>query len=139
MGSFLVKSGFLLLLFGDGGEQSASLVLILLQERLRLFLRQLCILQLLHQVTLPLGKTAAHWKKGITLFRCQTGACTGSNYGTERTQLPTAFPPHDCVGLQSVRHHLIKPLRSYKISSSRTLELEERSLRDLLPVVHLVL
>lgn len=62
MGSFLVRSGFLLLLFGDGGQQSASLVFVLLQERLGLFLRQLDILQLLQQVALLLWKTAAHWR-----------------------------------------------------------------------------
>lgn len=64
VGSFLVKSGFLLLLFGDGRQQSASLVFVLLQERLRLFLRQLHILQLFQQVALLLWKTAAHWRGG---------------------------------------------------------------------------
>lgn len=58
-----MKSGFLLLLFGDGGQQPVRLVFILLQEHLCLLLRQLDILQLLQQVALLLWKTAAHWIK----------------------------------------------------------------------------
>lgn len=61
-GPFLVKSGFLLLWFGVRGQQSASLVLILLQELLCLVLRLLYILQLLQWITLLLWKTAAHWR-----------------------------------------------------------------------------
>lgn len=63
MGPFPVKSGFLFLLFWDGGQQSVRLIFILLQEHLSLFLRQLDVLQLLQQVALLLGKTAAHWIK----------------------------------------------------------------------------
>lgn len=61
MGPLLVKSGFLFLLFWDGGQQSACLVFILLQEHLSLILRQLDVLQLLQQVALLLRKTAARW------------------------------------------------------------------------------
>lgn len=63
MGSLLLKSGVLLLLFGDGGQQSVGLIFILLQQRLRLLLRQLYIPQLLQQVALLLWKTVAHWVK----------------------------------------------------------------------------
>lgn len=62
MGSFLVRSGFLLLLFGDGGQQPASLVAVLFQERPCPILRQLDVLQLLQQVAALLWKTAAHWR-----------------------------------------------------------------------------
>lgn len=61
-GPFLVKSGFLLLWFRVRGQQSVSLILILLQELLCLILRQLHILQLLQWITLLLWKTAAHWR-----------------------------------------------------------------------------
>lgn len=64
VGSFLVESCvFLLLLFRDGRQQSACFVFILLQEFLRLFLRQLNVLQLLYKFILLLWKTVAHWRE----------------------------------------------------------------------------
>lgn len=64
-GSALVKSRLLPLLFREGGQKSACLLSVVLQESLSLILRQLNILQLLQQVALPLWKSAAHWgRKG---------------------------------------------------------------------------
>ena len=95
MGSFLVKSGFLLVLFGDGRQKSASLVFIILQEHLCLILRQLDVLQLLQQVTLLLWKTAAHWTRGGKFKLWKDGSndehdestCTGPIHMTDITEL----------------------------------------------------
>lgn len=78
---FLLKSVFLLVWFESGRQQSACLVFIVLQECLRLVLRQLDVLQLLQKVTLLLWKTKAHWRqrgrqnwRGITDIICDVQA-----------------------------------------------------------------
>lgn len=68
VGSSFVKFGSLLLWFGDGGQQPVSLVLVLLQQLLGLFLRQLHVQQLLQQVALLLWKTAADWSQTQKLY-----------------------------------------------------------------------
>lgn len=60
MGPLFVKSGSLLVRFGDGGQQPVSLVLVLPQQRVCLLLRQLQVVQLLQQMVLLLWQTAAH-------------------------------------------------------------------------------
>lgn len=63
------------------------------------------------------------------------------HYPQKERKCQQQFNLRHCVGL-SLSHHLNKSLRcyiSYKICRSQTLEFEERSLGDLLPVARLVL
>lgn len=70
VGAFFVKSGSLLLRFGDGGQQPVSLVLVLSQQLLCLLLRQLHVPQLLQHIALLLWQTVAHCSDMRQLQRC---------------------------------------------------------------------